>query len=92
MLRVSRTQPPALPITDTPFVKLALRLSSGVLKSSCGNTIAGAMNFITKKPTEERSITLKTDVGNYDAFNGRVTFNVPLIGKNGYWQSVIHST
>ncbi|MFN8625227.1 MAG: TonB-dependent receptor [Candidatus Binatia bacterium] len=51
------------------------------------NTIGGAVNFITRKPTEERSITLKTDVGNYETFNGRVTFNVPLIGKNGFYQS-----
>jgi len=28
------------------------------------NTIGGAVNFITKKPTEERSISLKTEVGN----------------------------
>ncbi len=48
------------------------------------NTIAGAVNFITKKPDDQRSITLKTEAGNFDAFNGRVTFNVPLNGKNGY--------
>jgi len=51
------------------------------------NTIGGAVNFITKKPTEEHSITLATGVGNYETFNGRVTINVPLIGKNGYFQS-----
>jgi iron complex outermembrane recepter protein len=51
------------------------------------NTIGGAVNFITRKPTEERSITLKTEVGNFDAFNGRLTVNVPLVGKNGFYQS-----
>ncbi|MFN8625262.1 MAG: TonB-dependent receptor [Candidatus Binatia bacterium] len=51
------------------------------------NTIGGAVNFITKKPTEERAATIKTNVGNYETFNGRVTFNVPLIGKNGFYQS-----
>ena len=51
------------------------------------NTIGGAVNFITKKPTEDRSITLKTEVGNYDTFAARVTANVPLIGKNGFYQS-----
>jgi len=51
------------------------------------NTIAGAANFVTKKPTEERSILLQTEAGNYDYFKERVTFNVPLIGKNGFFQS-----
>ena len=51
------------------------------------NTIGGAVNFITKKPTEERSISLKTEVGNYDTFNSRLTVNVPLVGKNGFYQS-----
>jgi len=51
------------------------------------NTIGGAVNFITKKPIEEHSITLATGVGNYETFNGRVATNVPLSGKNGYFQS-----
>jgi iron complex outermembrane receptor protein len=51
------------------------------------NTSGGAINIVTKKPTQERSITVSTEVGNYDAFKGRVTVNVPLIGKNGYFQS-----
>jgi len=51
------------------------------------NTIAGAANFITKKPTEDRSITVSSEVGNYETFKGRVTFNLPLIGKNGFYQS-----
>src|SRR5574340_783011 len=51
------------------------------------NTIAGAMNLITAKPSEQRSITVQTDVGNYDAFHSRLTANLPLLGKNGLWQS-----
>ena len=51
------------------------------------NTAGGAVALITKKPTEERAITAGTEVGNYDAFKGRVTLNVPLIGKNGFFQS-----
>ncbi|MFN8625806.1 MAG: TonB-dependent receptor [Candidatus Binatia bacterium] len=51
------------------------------------NTIAGAINFITRKPTEERSITASTEAGNYDTFKQRVTVNVPLIGTNGFLQS-----
>ncbi|MBP1685900.1 MAG: TonB-dependent receptor, partial [Deltaproteobacteria bacterium] len=51
------------------------------------NTIGGAVNFITRKPTEERSATLQSEVGNFDTFNGRLTVNVPLIGTNGFYQS-----
>ncbi|MFN8627005.1 MAG: TonB-dependent receptor [Candidatus Binatia bacterium] len=51
------------------------------------NTIGGAVNFITRKPSEERAITLQTEVGNFETFNGRLTVNLPLVGKNGYFQS-----
>jgi iron complex outermembrane receptor protein len=56
------------------------------------NTIGGAVNFITNKPTEERSITVKTEAGNYDTFRERTTFNLPLIGKNGFLQSAALGT
>ncbi|MFN8627246.1 MAG: TonB-dependent receptor [Candidatus Binatia bacterium] len=56
------------------------------------NTVVGAMQLVTRKPTEERSITAATEVGNYNAFKGRVTLNVPLIGKNGFWQSDVLGT
>ncbi|MFN8625836.1 MAG: hypothetical protein U0587_07640 [Candidatus Binatia bacterium] len=42
---------------------------------------------MSKKPNEERSITALTEAGNYDAFKARMTVTVPLIGKNGFWQS-----
>ena len=48
------------------------------------NTTGGAVNFIVKKPSDQRSITLRTEVGNYDEFLGQVIVNVPLIGKNGF--------
>jgi len=51
------------------------------------NTIGGAVNFITKKPTDQRSATVSFEAGNYDTFNTRATFNVPLVGKNGFFQS-----
>jgi iron complex outermembrane receptor protein len=51
------------------------------------NTVGGTVNLINKKPTEERSITVATEVGNYDAFKGRLTLNVPLIGKQGFFAS-----
>ena len=51
------------------------------------NTIAGAANFVTQKPTADPSILLQTEAGNFDYFKGRVTANVPLIGKNGFFQS-----
>jgi iron complex outermembrane receptor protein len=54
------------------------------------NTVGGAVNFITKKPTDERSATLRVEGGDFDTFNtfnGRATFNVPLLGKNGFAES-----
>lgn len=51
------------------------------------NTVGGAVNLITAKPTDEQSITLKTEAGNYDAFGSRVTLNTPLVGENGLCQS-----
>lgn len=51
------------------------------------NTIGGAVNLITRKPAEERSISLTTEAGNYNTFNGRGTVNAPLVGKNGFFQS-----
>jgi len=51
------------------------------------NSSGGAINMVTKKPTEERSITASTEVGNFSAFKGRVTVNVPLVGKNGFFRS-----
>ncbi|MFN8628153.1 MAG: TonB-dependent receptor [Candidatus Binatia bacterium] len=51
------------------------------------NTIGGAVNMITRKPTDEHSVTASTEVGNYNAFHGRVTLNVPLIGRKGFWRS-----
>jgi iron complex outermembrane receptor protein len=63
----------------------ALRGPQGTLFGR--NTTGGAVNMVTRKPTEERSITASTEVGNFDAFKSRVTLNVPLVGKNGFWQS-----
>ena len=48
------------------------------------NTTGGAVNFIVKKPSDQRSITLRTEVGNYDEFLGQVIVNVPILGKNGF--------
>jgi len=56
------------------------------------NTVSGAVQLVTQKPSEDRSITASTEVGNYSAFKGRMTLNVPLIGKNGYWQSDVLGT
>lgn len=57
------------------------------------NTIGGAVNFVSKKPDEQRSVTFKNEVGAFDTYDtramydGRLTFNVPLLGKSGFNQS-----
>ena len=43
------------------------------------NTIAGAVNIVTKKPSEEFEGNLKADLGNYDYRRARAMVNVPLI-------------
>jgi iron complex outermembrane receptor protein len=81
---IAKAQMSNLDIEDLERVEV-LRGPQGTLYGK--NTIGGAVNMVTQKPTEERSITAVTEVGNYDAFKGRVTVNVPLVGKNGFWQS-----
>ncbi|MFN8627670.1 MAG: TonB-dependent receptor [Candidatus Binatia bacterium] len=81
---IAKAQGSNLDIEDLERVEV-LRGPQGTLYGK--NTIGGAVNLVTRKPTEERSITAVTEVGNYDAFKARLTLNVPLIGKHGFWQS-----
>jgi iron complex outermembrane recepter protein len=81
---IAKIQGANMDIEDLDRIE-ALRGPQGTLFGR--NTTGGAVNLVTKKPTEERSITASTQVGNFDAFKTRLTVNVPLIGKNGYFQS-----
>ena len=81
---ISKTSGSNIDLEDIERVEV-LRGPQGTLYGR--NTIAGAVNFITRKPTEERSISLKTEAGNYETFKSRLTVNVPLIGRKGFWQS-----
>ncbi|RMD85062.1 MAG: TonB-dependent receptor [Candidatus Dadabacteria bacterium] len=47
------------------------------------NTVGGAINLITKKPTAETSATTSLTVGNFRTFIGRTTLNFPLLGEAG---------
>lgn len=81
---IAKIQGSNLGLEDVDHVEV-LRGPQGTLYGR--NTIGGALNIVTRKPTEERSIFLQTEAGNYDAFKGRLTLNAPLFGKNGLWQS-----
>jgi iron complex outermembrane receptor protein len=81
---IAKNQANAMDLEDLERVEV-LRGPQGTLFGR--NTIGGAINLITKKPTEEYSITASTEVGNFDSFKGRLTLNVPLVGKNGFFQS-----
>lgn len=45
------------------------------------NTYAGAVNFITHKPTGMFNGTAEIDLGNYGAATGKVAMDLPAIGK-----------
>ncbi|MFN8626945.1 MAG: TonB-dependent receptor [Candidatus Binatia bacterium] len=81
---ISQVQGSNIDVEDLERVEV-LRGPQGTLFGR--NTIGGAVNFVTKKPTEDRSIYTSTQVGNFNTFNERVTLNVPLVGKNGFFES-----
>lgn len=47
------------------------------------NTIGGAINIVTKKPSDELEARLLTRVGNFNSIRTAATFNVPLLGETG---------
>jgi len=47
------------------------------------NTVGGAINYITKKPTDEFEGKVSLTYGKYDQEDAKVMFNVPLVGPNG---------
>lgn len=46
------------------------------------NTMGGAVNYITKKPSEEFEGRVKVTLGNYDQRDIRAMINVPLLGDD----------
>ncbi len=47
------------------------------------NTVGGAINFVTKKPTDEVSTTTSITAGNFRTFIGRTTLNLPIVDDPG---------
>lgn len=47
------------------------------------NTVGGAINLITKKPTDELTGKIATTLGDYGQRDITATLNVPLVGPNG---------
>jgi iron complex outermembrane recepter protein len=64
------------------------------------NTLAGAFNIVTRRPTPEHEVRGTLSVGNYNLFQGHVSVNVPLssnvfvrgtafgVHRNGYYENV----
>lgn len=46
------------------------------------NTMGGAVNYITRRPSNEFEARLTATVGNYDQLDVRGMLNVPLLGQN----------
>ncbi len=46
------------------------------------NTVGGAINIISKKPTDELSSKTLIDGGNFRSFVGRSTLNLPILGDS----------
>jgi len=51
------------------------------------NTAGGAINMISKKPSDELEGRVKLTLGNYDQQEIRGTLNLPLVGPNGLLSS-----
>lgn len=47
------------------------------------NTVGGAINLITQKPTDEFGGNIAVTLGSYDQRDIKGTLNIPLIGANG---------
>ncbi|MGA1423968.1 MAG: TonB-dependent receptor [Steroidobacteraceae bacterium] len=45
------------------------------------NTLAGAFNIVTRKPTGEASGSASVQIGNYGTRNGRISIDLPTIGQ-----------
>jgi len=47
------------------------------------NTVGGAVNLITKKPTSDFEVKLTATIGNFGQHDFKGTINVPLMGSSG---------
>ncbi|HEY8385226.1 MAG TPA: TonB-dependent receptor [Porticoccaceae bacterium] len=70
----------AFDIVDLERVEV-LRGPQGTLYGR--NTVGGAINLVTKKPSDEFGGSLATTLGSYDQRDLKGTLNVPLIGPHG---------
>ena len=86
--RRRRTSPRSMAPTSTWRTSSASRCCAD-RKAPCTAATPSAARSTSSPRSRPRSARSpsRTEVGNYDTFKGRVTLNVPLIGKNGFFQS-----
>lgn len=77
---IARSAATGLDVLDVERVEI-LRGPQGTLFGR--NTTGGAINFVSKRPSDQFGLKGEIGAGNFDAFNGRILINTGNIGREG---------